>query len=270
MSWCSKSINFNGPFDHIFGTIIKEYDIEKANISMLFFAGKIDQTTYNYLYNSDRMTRQITVGNMIAQDQEIFKTIQQGIYAAREKFFEITGLHSTSVISIKNDAIFVIDPYNSIPDVIEVFPNVRFRVKNRYTDYIRFVNRVELYYYLDTINQVEYYDVKGIDDNKIGLHKDYMLDFICYIVSLIHTSSVMEAIQTINTFYQQYISMQSSLGYYRQFDVESRFRYKGLAKISVFEANHAQEFERQYIDPAYNAEIIRNLYRIATQLQFNK
>lgn len=270
MSWCSKSINFNGPIDHIFGTIIKEYDIEKANISMLYLMGKIDQNLYNQLYNLDKMSREIAVGNMIAQDQEVFKTIQQGIYSAREKFFEITGLHSTSVISIKNDAIFIIDPYNSFPDVIEVFPNVRFRVKNQYTDYIRFVNRVELYYFLDTINQIENYDVKGIGDEKVRLHEDYILDFICYIVSLIHSSSIMEAIQAINVFYQQYISMQSSLGYYRQFDVESRFRYKGLAKLSVFEANWAQEFERLYIDPAYNAEIIRNLYRIATQLQFNK
>lgn len=270
MSWCTKSINYNGNIDYIFGSIIKEYDIEKANISMLYHFGKINSDNYYQMYNMDKMKREVIVGNMIANDQEIFSIIQQGIYSAREEFFKITNISSSSVICIKNDAIFVLDPYNTFPEIIEVFPNVRFRVKNTYTDYIRFINRVELFYYLDSINQIESYDIKGINNNLVELHKEYMLDFICYIVSLLHNNSIVEAIQTINTFYQQYISMKSDIGYYRQFDVESRFRYKGLAMISVFESNYAQESERYYIDPSYNAEIIRNLNKIAVQMQFNR
>ena len=46
-------------------TFIYEYDLSKANISSLRAQNIIDDDTYRRLYNSDRMTRQIEIENMV-------------------------------------------------------------------------------------------------------------------------------------------------------------------------------------------------------------
>lgn len=262
MSWCDKSMNYNGDINFMFSTIIKEYDIEKANISILKYKQLISEETYQRLYNSDRMTRQIEVGKFERRDPNISITILSEIRKSRNNFFDITGLKKSDCICIKNDAIFIIDPLNILPQCIEVYPGVRYRVKNIYTDYLKLPNKIELFYFYDQISQTEKCDVKGISDDLVMIHKNYFLDFLCYIITLAHNGATTEALRTIQAFYSEYISMKSDLEFYRQFNTESRFRLKGISNQSFFEANFLSENERSYIDPSYNAEMLRYISSI--------
>ena len=54
-----KAISYTTDIQCLKDCNIYEYDIAKANISVLFDRGLISSFYYNYLYNQDRMVRQV-------------------------------------------------------------------------------------------------------------------------------------------------------------------------------------------------------------------
>ena len=53
-----QSPNYNSSYDIILNSFIREYDISKANISVLYQRGVIDKSIYDELYNSDKFIRE--------------------------------------------------------------------------------------------------------------------------------------------------------------------------------------------------------------------
>ena len=66
----ASKMNYLTPSRYVSGRII-EYDLEKANISILYSKGMIDKDKYDLLYNSPKMFREIMIGNMIKDNREI-------------------------------------------------------------------------------------------------------------------------------------------------------------------------------------------------------
>ena len=66
-----KGQNYNSSYDVIINSFIREYDISKANINVLYQRGVIDKATYDNLYNSDKSIREKSVGLMIRRDNRI-------------------------------------------------------------------------------------------------------------------------------------------------------------------------------------------------------
>ena len=50
--------------------------MSKANINILFSKGIINRDTYEYLYNSERMVRQIYVGKLLQNNKQNVKELQ--------------------------------------------------------------------------------------------------------------------------------------------------------------------------------------------------
>ena len=82
----------------------------------------------------------------------------------RRKLFEENHIKEDSVLSIKKDAVFMLESLN-----ITQFDNVIFKEKNTYTSYIRLRDKYELYYNGETI------DVKGISDANVEKHRNGFL-----------------------------------------------------------------------------------------------
>ena len=87
---------------------IYEYDIRSANVSMLREYGHIQSKILDNLEKMSKEEREITVGNMIRQNKDIYKIISTGIRKSREKLFRENLIQSSEVLSIKNDAVFII------------------------------------------------------------------------------------------------------------------------------------------------------------------
>ena len=66
---------------------IYEYDIRSANVSMLREYGHIQSKILDNLEKMSKEEREITVGNMIRQNKDIYKIISTGIRKSREKLF---------------------------------------------------------------------------------------------------------------------------------------------------------------------------------------
>ena len=125
-----KTNYLNPNISYLINTFIYEYDISKANITILYQEGVIDEQTYDRLKSVPRMERQVTIGYIlkVKKNNEILK---QGICNARKALFESNGIQDYEVLSIKNDAIYVIGrPLHNT-----VFGIVEFTLRNIYTSF---------------------------------------------------------------------------------------------------------------------------------------
>ena len=260
-----ENVNYRSDIKFVHSRFIREYDIRKANISILYKSGVIDKVTYNRLYNSSRATRQIEIGLMEKYNPEVYKVLAAGIIEAKRKLFTMNDIKDYEVLSIKNDAVFILDrqlQYTEIDDIIV------FAQKNTYTSYIslNFGSRVEIFYGLDKISNSEKVDVKGISDNLLYLHKDYFLDFIVFILSSIETESIEEVISSFKDFYNNYISLSLPIEYYREFNSDSKYRILN----TIYAANSLADTDenKRLLNISYNLTLLREIYEYLTKTFF--
>ena len=104
------------------------------------------------------------------KDKNVAQILNDGLAEYRQKFLETNQIPIQNLLSVKNDAMFLID---FVPQFTK-FDNIEFVRKNIYTSFYHLGN-LEIYYYLDSINDKEVIDIKGIDDKKLYLHEDYII-----------------------------------------------------------------------------------------------
>ena len=78
--------NYTIDIHFLHSVMIREYDIQKANISILYKYGVIDYNKYIYLYNAPRDVRQYVIGNL-QKDNSITQSLQNGIIESRRLLF---------------------------------------------------------------------------------------------------------------------------------------------------------------------------------------
>ena len=66
-----NKVNYTAPIDYLISTNIREYDISKANINTLLFFNKISKEQYDYFYNLEKEKRNIIIGNLVRDNEEI-------------------------------------------------------------------------------------------------------------------------------------------------------------------------------------------------------
>lgn len=242
---------------------ITEYDISKANINILLALGDISLEEYNKIMMMNRMERQIYVGKLQRDNEKINNDLKNGFKHYRKMFIESNEFTQADILSIKKDAIFVINKTanNCIFDKY-----VEFVPKNKYTSFFKIKN-LEIYYLLDRINDIENIDVKGIDDNKLRSHANYMIQFLCIIFEALNSRSPEGVIELIVEFSKKYINRELELGYYREFNADSFFRIS--MNDTQYLLDFALEYEKPYLNLSYNYQIIQELYKIASTLYFS-
>lgn len=258
--------NYTADIQYLTNTFVREYDISKANINVLYSNKVIDKNTYEYLYNAERMTRQIFVGKLQQGNPEVTDILQNGIIEAKKQLFESNYIKDYEVLSIKNDAVFIIDRQLKYTD----FGLIKFLCKNQYTSFYR-INNLELYYYYNTATKEENIDIKGISDEKLKLHDKYMLQLIKDIFYAIQVLGVENAIKMLKDFYFEYINYQLPVEYYRNFNTDSMYRYKFRSKYTdlSYYLNNATDNIKRDLDINYNLSIITALQKILMSIYFN-
>lgn len=259
---CDKT-NYLLDISYLNNVFIREYDISKANINILFEKGIIDREIYKYLYNAERMVRQKYVG-MLQKDDGVMKTLKSGIIEAKQKLFEANNIQDHEVLSIKNDAVFIINRKLQYTK----FGLVNFINKNTYTSYYK-IHHLEIYYYYNSVTKEESIEVKGISDRKIVLHEKFMLDFLKDLFYTIQVNGVEIAIRLLKDFYNQYISLSLDTGYYRNFNSDSMFHYKTIISTGFY-ADSINNNDIPLIDIGTNASILIELQKILVSLYFSK
>lgn len=210
--WQNDSfINENIPF--LFNKEIIEYDMKDAGFSLTQEFSLLDEKSIEKLAKLKKDNRKVQMGKIERDNSEYRDAKKAAFKMARQMFFEANDLEVSDIISIKKDAIITTKrcEHQSFGKYI------LFRPKNFYSSYIHLGKRLEFYY---SPNQL---DVKGISDETLELHKDYMLKFIKLFFNKMETEDDVTVIEFMKRFITKYKRKELEVGYYRQFNHESNF-----------------------------------------------
>ena len=246
-----------------FSTNIREYDISKANISILRQYNAISDELYQELLIAPRDTRQIKIGLLEKSNAKVVKILQNGIIEAKRKFLQTNHINPSNVLCIKNDAIFII---NQIPTYTK-FDLIEFKCKNLYTSYMNIFN-IELYYSFNRVEGTDRLDIKGLGKNNIKYHEKYMIDFLLYIFNIIETDTIENAIRAYKNFYNSFINLELDIGYYRNFNSSSNYSIMN-SSYQIYHINDNFENKRN-LNISYNMNFLREIYRYLATVFFNK
>lgn len=258
-----NNVNLSPQFPYIINCYIREYDLQKANISVLRKLNIIDEATYLRLYHSDRMYRQVFVGNMIKENKDIGYALKRGLICAKQRLFELNGIQDCEVLCIKNDAVFVV---NKELTSTTVGKYLNFACKNIYTVFMKLCN-LEIYYadkFLPDGHLSINVDVKGISDKLLPLHQGGMLDLICTTCNMLQRFTPAETINYLMEMYDLFVQRKLPNEYYREFNNVSHFAIQ--SRYSIFYMNTITDEYRSVVDINRNLLIIRDLISIVSNL----
>lgn len=261
-----RMIMYKPPINFSINAFIYEYDLSKANISALRNENVIDDETYDRLYHADRMQRQIEIGLMEKNNKEITKLKKKGIQNAKRQLFASNQIQDWEVLSIKNDAVFIIGrelPYMSFGKYYN------FVKKNTYTVFLKLMD-IEIYYFDTMVNdglQVSI-DIKGINDELIPLHEHGMISLIIDVCSSIQRERPDITLRKLSEVYEKYIKRELPIDYYRELNYMSKYVFR--SPYSSFYMDYIpQEQASHYIngiDIECNLMLIRELMNIVSSI----
>lgn len=260
-----NKVNYTADISYLTNIFIYEYDISKCNINILYTKRVIDKSTYSFLYSSERMARQVYVGKL-CKDKRISNILKDGIIEAKKMLFEANNIQDRDVLSIKNDAVFIINRNLEFTkfDLIEFLP------KNMYTAFYKIYD-MEFYYYYNNVTKEEYIDIKGISDDKIKYHENYFLQILKDIFYSIQVNGPEISMRMLKEIYNEYISLKFPIEYYRNFDINSMFHFNFRTQMNTgYDILMATEDQKPILDITRNLAILIELQRILTSIYFNK
>lgn len=256
-----EQFKYTAPYDWLLNKRIQEWDLRKANISILRQAEVLTEDQYNRYLALPKQQREIEIG-MMRKDQHIESLYQKGLVLAKRLFFEKNSINEEDVLYIDHDSITLVFDCNDSRSVNingKVLPYIEFILKNSYTSYYKLIIADFLYY--NTPNK-EYYRFKGIDDSKLRItHEKYFIDLLLSLAYSAQNDNILSTIEMIKNVYNIYCNRMMDINYYREFNRESKFK---IVK-TPFNVYYADSIENVYIsdiDISHNATILRLLYKI--------
>lgn len=247
---------------------IRSYDIRKANISVLREANCITEEQYNYLFNANKMEREIYIGKLIGSKTELSAILANGIKQAKKLFFEANGIEDSDILEINNDAVYVIG-YKTVP-VQQVSQYVYFKLEEEYTAFYR-VKNISYYYGYNTVTRKEVLRAKGLGETATTLHERYMLDFLKELFKTAQMSGYEQAIRLLCIFYRNYVNKLLPIEFYRELNPQSMFRIDIYSKAgAAYYCDITDPSYRPYIDINYNEMILREFNKLLSYLYMKK
>lgn len=230
--------------NHDIGMIINgeiiEYDMKAAGMNLAREFGYIDSKILDHLETLDKERRNIYLGLMKKNDEQLSKKENQAFIEARKLFIVTNKLNVEDIVAIKKDAIFVSRRCN-----VRKFGNIEFIPKNKYTSYME-LNKLEFYY---NSNQL---DIKGIGDSVYDQHEHFMIEFFKTYFSLMEIDNKSKLIDYVTNFVYRYKSRLLDLRYYREMNVQSSYRMNIIVEKSVYGLDNIDNSSFDYIDISYN------------------
>lgn len=248
-------INYTQDVSLLSSCDIYEYDIKKANISVLYNRGQISFSQYEYLYNQPNMSRKVLVGLMERENPNITREKQLGIEEAKKYLFESNNIEDYEIISIKNDAIFVTRELTNTK-----YKNAEFTLRNHYNLFLR-IFRLEIYYFWNPLTDEEKLDIKGIRDEVLEIQKDYMIDFFKEVLHTFLRYGAADTIVLLKKFYMEYINKTLDIRYYLDL-ATGEYKLNTPSIVYNYTSNVPDVNLLPIIDISNNAAILRELSKI--------
>lgn len=224
---------------------ITEYDLKAANISALRASGKVKNATLDKLLITDKHEREVIVGKMRRRDRNFTKIIQQGITRAKERLFEENSIQDSEVLSVKNDAVFIIGRKLKRTK----FGPYEFAAKNTYSLYL-LIDKIEFYY--DSRHKTV--DIKGVSDSVVEDrdHREGMIQFFVKVFGYLVQDRRQDLRKYLIQFADDYKAKRLPVQYYRE--LNSTNVYRTIIELTDYGFNliSAGEDDKDIINGIYN------------------
>lgn len=242
---------------YVHGTIT-EYDIQAANINILFKAGIIDINYYNFLSSLPKNDREKEIGLLhlkLLPDIDVSKTISNELIKYRKMLFESNNLQDNEIVRIAKDAVFVLRSYN-LNNL--VFNDIVFRPKMVASAMIN-INKILVFCWFNELDQIEI-DTVGLGKNEV-FHQNGMLTFIANVMYMVEKVSIKDAILYTQSIYKDYVERKLPIDYYREFNSDACFSIDNTYFRTMFYNGDINN-----IDINYNLHYIQEVYSILLNL----
>lgn len=250
------SINFlneTRPFE--INSNIVEWDMKRAGIHIIKEYNLLSDKEIQYFESLPKKESDVAIGKRQIGDGEFSRRFEQGFTDAMNQFLNQNEIDvDIDVLSIKKDACFVINRAIKHPLVGE---EIEFVPKNKYHAYLLlkpFLKKGRGYeFYFSRSDGV---DVKGLSSDPVlrkkllSLHEDGMLNFLEATIDLAEKSGLdpKQMNQFLHSFVEMYKRKELDYVYYREFSIESKFRYAFLGNEMMTERIDESMLEKIRID----------------------
>lgn len=205
--WTNPNIQF------LFDNEIIEYDLHNAGLSISKALKLLDANTLEELSKiQDKHKLVVALGNLQKTDKEYSNKLKDGFSRIRKKFIVSNDLMTNQILSIKKDAIFTTEECKSLQ-----FDCCEFRPKNVYKAFMK-IGDCEIYY-----KDKSHIDIKGINDDNLALHKDFIISIISTFCYNMLNKSKDYARKTLIDIANKYKHRELRLEYYREFNKRSSY-----------------------------------------------
>ena len=101
--------NYTANITHLINTDINVYDMKSANINILKNDNLLTDQEYMNLTMMPKLQREIEIGLMSISRPEVKQSLNDGFVKYRHMLFEDNDIEDYSVLSIKKDAVYLIN-----------------------------------------------------------------------------------------------------------------------------------------------------------------
>jgi len=236
-----EKLNYLTPLDSVINKIY-EYDMKSAGFSVIKKYKLLSKSVIADLEKMNKKSQREMIGILQINNKKLKKDIPKHIKQIRKLFFEMNNIQEHEVLSIKNDAIFIIGRKLRYTK----FDGVDFVIKNTYDIYHQIEN-FECYYN----KREERLDIKGINDSTVEDHMKGICTFIMDCFDYIILGRYDSLRKYLKQFAQDYKSRKLPLIYYKEFNHINKYRIQ----------SELQDEDREYvlISPHYDSSVKADL-----------
>lgn len=242
-----KDTYLNKNTSSLFNKVIIEYDMKSAGLSLCKEYKLLPKETIHDLERMSKKDRNVAIGRIQRKNARFRESLKSSFVDIRRRFFESNDIQMEDVLSIKKDAIFCLKDCNVLD-----FGHCVFVEKNRYTSYI-YLNRLELYFSNGgMIPENDKLDIKGLNDDTLKLHENYMIQFLKTFFRKMESSGHIASSQYLTRFITKYKLGELDIGYYREFNGESLFVSENSSEMYSDSTFIPSENPQDFVSKSYN------------------
>lgn len=210
-NFAKKHTNWINPeYTYLKNVKIVEYDIKSAGLSVIKFTKILPADEIEKLESMDKHKRTVKEGLLQRDNPKIAEKIVNTLGDVRKAFAYLNDIYPPSVISIKKDAMFLV---NMTPRVTVIKDIFEFRKKSTYTSYLR-VDKKEFYYnsLLGTL------DTKGFSEDSISKQSNYLLKDIKSLMKSSEKVDQVSLYKFLKNYRSKYLNRELPIETYRELD----------------------------------------------------
>ena len=229
--------------------------MQSAGMNILTELGYFSLDDRAKLMSMEKLDRNILIGKLLRRDKQMVKDLEEGFKEARRIFMENNSIQDREILTIKKDAIFLIDRPSGINgDITEL---LKIRKKKSFNMYMNILGK-EHYYNTSTGD----FEVKGYTKEVIDSHSEFLFKDLRTVMDYDSVNDKDSIYRHLAILKDDMVNYNLPIGYYRSI-LNGNLFYKSIINDTVIEVLATEQSGTKNLSHTANLnfilEIIYNL-----------